>query len=83
MVREAAILGAVKRMTAENPQKATRNVLALIMLGVLVWGSIHALGAYWFNYNPWRALVVMVCVVGYLGFWLLMLQMRARRKSGG
>ncbi len=70
-------------MTIENPQKSTRNVLTLIMLGVLAWGAIHALGAYWYNYNPWRALVVMSCVLAYLGFWMLMLQQRARRKSRG
>ncbi len=59
-----------------------RLVLLLIMASVLAWGLFHAAGAY-FNFqpnqNPWRGVVVLVCVVGFLGFWWLMLSARAAR----
>jgi hypothetical protein len=59
-----------------------RVALLLIMGSVLAWGTFHAAGAY-FNFepnsNPWRAVMVLVCVVGFLGFWLLMLSARAAR----
>jgi VIT1/CCC1 family predicted Fe2+/Mn2+ transporter len=64
---------------AEDPQKATRYVLAFIMGGVLIWGSIHAVGAYMYNHDVWRAVVVMASVLLFLGFWLAMLSARARR----
>jgi len=70
-------------MTA-MPSSASQNRLffLLIMGSVLAWGIFHAAGAY-FNFrpnqNPWRAVMVLVCVVGFLGFWLLMLSVRAAR----
>lgn len=61
-----------------------KKVLWGIMLAVLTWGAFHAVGAYRFNHNPWRGVVVMACVLGFLGFWAAMLQARksrlARRK---
>jgi hypothetical protein len=61
------------------------RLIILIVVGVFVWGAIHAVGAY-VNYtltdNPWRvwrALVVLICVEGFLGFWLLMLALRRGR----
>lgn len=59
-----------------------RVVFLLIMASVLAWGTFHAAGAY-FNFqsnsNPWRAVMVLACVVGFLGFWLVMLSARAAR----
>ena len=56
-------------------------MLALIVIGVLIWGAIHAVGAYLFNFNPWRGVMVIVCVDGYLAFWLLMLALRRSRTA--
>lgn len=53
-----------------------------IVLGVFVWGTIHALGAYTFNHNPWRFVVVMLFVDGFLAFWLLLLLWRRGRTAG-
>ena len=56
----------------------TKTIL-LVVVGVLAWGMFHAYGAYTFNHNPWRAVVVMACVLGFLSFWGLMLWNRGRR----
>jgi len=57
------------------------RLVALIMVAVLAWGVFQAVGAYLFNHNPWRPLMVMACVLGFLGFWALMLASRRARTS--
>jgi hypothetical protein len=66
-----------------------RRIVIWIVAGVFVWGAIHAVGAY-LNFhdtnNPWRvlrAVMVLLCVEGFLGFWLLMLGLRRLRRGGG
>jgi protein-S-isoprenylcysteine O-methyltransferase Ste14 len=53
--------------------------IALIMLAVLAWGVFHAIGAYTFNWNIYRPMMVIGCSLAFLGFWLVMLQNRKRR----
>jgi len=53
----------------------------LIIAGLLVWGLFHAIGAYTFNWNPWRAVVVFGCMVAFVAFWLAMLGLRESRKE--
>jgi hypothetical protein len=55
------------------------KAIALVAVGVLAWGLFHAYGAYTFNHNPWRAVVVMACVLGFLGFWGMLLLNRRRQ----
>jgi hypothetical protein len=63
-----------------------RRLILLIVVGVFIWGTIHALGAY-LKYTPdspwrvWRAFIVLICVESFLAFWLLMLALRRRRKT--
>lgn len=45
-----------------------------IALAVAAWGVYHAIGAYRYNHNPWRAVMVLACVGGFLGFWGLLLR---------
>jgi predicted permease len=52
------------------------RLIALLIAAVLVWGAIHALGAYLFNHDLRRAAVVLACVFGFLGFWGLLLWRR-------
>ncbi len=61
----------------------SRWLIAAIMAAVLAWGVFHALGAVRLNGNPWRAVVVLACSMGFIGFWWLMLAARRRRISGG
>jgi len=63
-----------------------RNVILLIMAGVLAWGLFHAIGAYFnfkLNSNPWRFVVVLGCVLAFLAFWGLMLAQRNARLRRG
>lgn len=49
------------------------------MAGIVIWGCVHGIGAWRFNNDPRRLLVVLACVAAFLGFWLLMLAARRRR----
>jgi hypothetical protein len=63
-----------------------KQLTGLIMLAVTAWGLFLAVGAFRLNHNPWRPVMVMACVLGFLGFWGLMLWSRrsriAREKVG-
>jgi fatty acid desaturase len=51
-----------------------------LMLAVLVWGLLLALGTFLFGGNQpvWRAAIVAGCTVAFLGFWLAALAVRSR-----
>ncbi len=51
----------------------------LIAAGLLLWGIVHAAGAYRYNYHPGRALFVLGAVLGFLAFWFSLLLWRTRR----
>jgi hypothetical protein len=53
------------------------------MGALAVWGLYIAIGAYLYNRNPWRPLVVLASVGIFLGVWMLLLwgQSRRQRKS--
>jgi hypothetical protein len=57
------------------------KLVALIMIAVLAWGAFLAVGAYGLNKNPWRPFMVMACILGFLGFWGLMLALRKWRMT--
>ncbi|MGD9723859.1 MAG: hypothetical protein AB7O59_20855 [Pirellulales bacterium] len=56
-----------------------RRLIAVIMAALAVWALYVAIGAYLYNFDPMRAVVVLVCMAAFLGFWLLLL----RRQRGG
>jgi len=62
-------------------RRQQRLVLASIAGAVLIWGGIHALGAYRFNHHVWRPVIVMACVGVFLGGWLWLMSRRAARQS--
>lgn len=49
------------------------------MVAIVIWGCVHAVGAWRLNNDPRRMLVVLACVAAFLGFWLAMLAARRRR----
>jgi hypothetical protein len=67
-------------MSTPTPPGAER-ILRWIMLGILVWGSVHALGAWTLNHDARRPVVVLACVASFLGFWIALLAGRRRRLS--
>ena len=67
-----------------SPAQQGRLLLA-IFAAVLAWGVYHAVGAYRLNHNPWRPLIVLACVGGYLAIWAMLLkhrQSRVQRQRG-
>ena len=68
-------------MSNPSPPGAER-IIRWIMIGVLAWGGVHAVGAWRLNHDPRRMLVVLGCVAAFLGFWAAMLSARSRRLRG-
>jgi high-affinity Fe2+/Pb2+ permease len=66
---------------ADEPTQAPVNLIRWIMLAVLAWGLLLALGTYLFGGNQplLRAAIVAGCTLGFLGLWLAALAMRQRR----
>ncbi len=54
-----------------------------IMLGLLLWGVMLAVGAYFFggNYPLLRAAIIFGCTVVFIAFWAVMLAWRNYRQS--
>jgi len=61
------------------PPPGAERLITWIMLGIVAWGVFHAVGAWRFNHDPRRLVVVLGCVAAFLGFWLAMLSARRRR----
>jgi hypothetical protein len=67
-------------MTDSQPaRQSQRMVLGLIFGGLVLWGAYVAIGAFLYNRNPWRPLIIMASVGLFLGIWLLLLWSRSRR----
>jgi len=64
----------------ESPHQ-TRWLLILIMVAIGGWGLFHAIGMLMGGAaaGGLRALIVLACVLGFLGAWLVALAARARR----
>lgn len=60
-----------------DPEK----ILRWIMAAVFVWGAILAAGSWTFNHDVRRPIVVLACVLAFLGFWNAMLAGRRRRMA--
>ena len=54
------------------------------MLGLLIWGAVHVVGAYRqataMHHNPMRALVLGLFVLGFIAFWGCALKLAARKR---
>ncbi len=73
--------GNPQNQTPPSTEPAPKMITWLIALSLLAWGVFHAVGAYYYNHNIWRGVVVLVCVGLFLGFWFLMLRLRPPRRS--
>jgi hypothetical protein len=62
-----------------NEPPGNQRILAWIMGGLVVWGLFHAAGAWTFNHDVRRPLVVIACTAAFLGFWLVLLANRRKR----
>jgi Flp pilus assembly protein TadB len=50
------------------------------MGGLVLWGIYVAVGVLWYGQTIAGAIVVLVCVGMFLGFWLLLLRSQKRDK---
>ncbi|NDC54220.1 MAG: hypothetical protein EBZ74_07965 [Planctomycetia bacterium] len=55
------------------------KIIRWIMVAIVIWGAILAAGAWTLNHDVRRPIMVMGCVLAFLGFWLAML--RTLRRS--
>jgi hypothetical protein len=65
-----------------RPEANARRVLWAIRAAVLVWGAVLAVGAYRLNHNPWRTVMVLACVLAFLGLWSWLTAAARRRRHG-
>ncbi len=65
-------------MKRSDPTPAA--LILLIAAGLLLWGLIHAAGAYRYNYHLGRPLIVLGATLAFLGFWFLLLLGQSRRR---
>ncbi len=75
--RPNAALGAFAFMSSNTISPG--KLIAWIMLAVLVWGGLLALGAYLYG-GPrqlLRAGMILGCVIAFLSFWGILLKYRA------
>jgi len=57
------------------------SIIRWIVMAILIWGVVLALGSWSLNWNPLRPVIVLGCVGAFLGFWMAMLAARQRRLS--
>jgi hypothetical protein len=66
-------------MKRSSEPPGAERLLRSIMIGIVVWGCVHAVGAWTLNHDARRPIVVLACVAAFLGFWLTLLSARRRR----
>lgn len=62
-----------------HPSRQNLLPIILIMAALMVWGAFHALGAYLYNYDFRKPLIIYFCVGGFVCFWGIALVVRSRR----
>jgi hypothetical protein len=67
-------------MPKPSSQPSPRLILTVLMGGLVVWAVYVAVGAYLYNFNPWRAVIVLVSMGVFLGIWLLLLWTQSRNR---
>ena len=59
-----------------------RRWIVLLASALAAWGLYHAIGAFLFNHDVRRGLIVLACMAVFLFWWMLLLRHRAKRNSG-
>lgn len=55
----------------------------LIMVGVVAWSVVHAIGAWYSGHNLYRGLMIGAFTGGFLGFWAIMLYVHRQKWQRG
>ncbi len=53
--------------------------ILIVAAGLLLWGAVHAVGAYRASHHLGRALMIFGAVLGFLVFWFVLLLAFRRR----
>jgi hypothetical protein len=65
---------------------ASRRLVLGLFVALALWGMYLAVGAYLYKHDVRRPLIVLGCMMAFLGIWLLLLvgrNRRGRRPPGG
>jgi hypothetical protein len=57
-----------------------KTIITLIVGGLILWGLYVAAGVIWYDLNVGGAVVVLVCVGMFVGFWLLLLRSKSSQQ---
>ncbi len=66
---------------AKSEQRLT---VGWIMVAILVWGLLLAVGSFLFTMDVWgviRGAIIMVCVSAFVGGWFALTKRQARRSG--
>lgn len=61
--------------------EAKRKIVFWIVIGIVAWGVVLAIGDYLANHDQRRPLIIVAGVVLFVGFWLAMLRTRPADKT--
>jgi hypothetical protein len=75
IARSQMLVTRVTRMPNRQPV-SQRTLFALIIGGLVVWALYVAIGAFLYDFDPWRAIIVLFCMGTFVGIWLLLLWSR-------
>jgi len=64
-------------------QRQNQLIISAIMFGLLVWGAFLAIGAFIFEFDLRKGLIVYGFTIAFLLFWAVALTMRRRRLEAG
>ena len=62
-----------------HDREPTGRWIWLLVAALAAWGLYLAVGAFRFNHDVWRGVVVFGCMAAFLGFWLVMMKLRGNR----
>jgi hypothetical protein len=68
-------------MTEPRQNDPTQRWIVWLVAALAAWGLYHAVGAFMFNKDVRRGLVVLGCMALFLGFWLCLLMVRKKRRT--
>jgi len=66
---------------SNTDERHTRRWIVGLVLALAAWGLYNAIGAYLFNHDIRRGVVVTVAMAAFLGWWLLLLRFRGKKQS--
>jgi hypothetical protein len=66
---------------SDTDQRQTRRWIMALVLALAAWGLYNAVGAYLFNHDIRRGVVVTVAMAAFLAWWLLLLRLNSKTKN--